>query len=290
MNKATADQPTFAAACVQFNVRRGDIEHNRTKAIAGIKAAAALGVEFVVLPELWPTSFVAEASDNLLAASQEAEQAVCTLARELSMVIVGGGLERQDGQLFDRAQVIDRGDVRGSYRKIHLFSPNAEDRHMSPGHDPVIADTSLGRIGVVICYDLRFPELVRYYFYKNVDVLAVPSQWPEARTTHWRTLLKARAIENEMFVIGCNRTGVETSLKNDEKLHYPGDSRIIDPMGETLGSGAGEEGPVTGEIELRKVRSMRRILPINKDRRPDLYAQIWRDSWDGGADVTADQR
>jgi len=281
VNKASSDQPTFSAACVQFNVRRGDVDHNRKKAIAGIKAAAAVGAELVVLPELWPTSFVAEAPDALLEASERAEVAVRTLARELNMVIVGGGLERAEGKLFDRAQVIDRGEILGSYRKIHLFSPNAEDRYLAAGDRPVIADTSLGRIGVVICYDLRFPELVRYYFYKNVGLLAVPSQWPEARTTHWRTMLKARAIENEMFIVGCNRTGVENSLKNDEKLHYPGDSRIIDPMGATLGSGAGEDGPVIGEIELRKVRSMRRILPIRRDRRPDIYAKIWRASWEG---------
>jgi predicted amidohydrolase len=93
---------------------------------------------------------------------------------------------------------------------------------------------------------------------------------------HWRILLKARAIENEMFVAGCNRTGVEGSLKNDESLLFPGDSRIIDPMGETLGAGTGEDTPVVAEIELRKVQSMRRILPIHRDRRLDVYEQLWQ--------------
>ena len=196
--------------------------------------------------------------------------------RELNMVVVGGGMEREEGQLFNRALVADGGKVLGSYRKIHLFSPNAENRHYAPGQQPLIVDTSLGRIGVLICYDIRFPELVRYYFYQDTDLLAIPSQWPEARTEHWRVLLRARAIENEMFVAGCNRTGVEGSLKNDENLLFPGDSRIIDPMGETIGAGTGEDEPVIAEVELRKVQSMRRILPIHRDRRLDVYEQLWQ--------------
>jgi predicted amidohydrolase len=216
---------------VQFNVKRGDVEQNLQSARSGIKAAAQAGARLAVLPEMWPTSFVKDASDALLDASARAEDSVTKLSRELQMVIVGGGLERDGEQMFNRALVADRGVVLGSYRKIHLFSPHAENRHYAPGARPLIVDTSVGRIGVLICYDIRFPELVRYYFYRDTALLAVPSQWPESRSEHWRILLKARAIENEMFVAGCNRTGVEGSLKNDESLLFPGDSRIIDPMG-----------------------------------------------------------
>ena len=119
---------------------------------------------------------------------------------------------------------------------------------------------------------------MRYHFYRGVELLAIPSQWPEARAEHWRILLKARAIENEFFVAGCNRTGMEGSMKNDEHLHFPGDSRIVDPMGETIGAGTGEDGPICAEVELRKVQSMRRILPIHRDRRLDVYERLWRES------------
>lgn len=279
MSKPSQSRPRFPCACVQFDVKRGEVDRNLQSAVDGINAAAEAGARLVVLPEMWPTSFVKEISDSLLTASQKAEEAIVALSKRHRMVIVGGGLDKQDGQYFNRALAIDSGVVLGSYRKIHLFSPHAENRHLSAGDAPLIADTSLGRIGVMICYDIRFPELVRYYFYKSTDILAVPSQWPEARTEHWRVLLKARAIENEMFVVGCNRTGVEGSLKTDESLHFPGDSRIIDPMGETLGSGTGENAPVVAEIELRKVQSMRRILPIRKDRRLDVYEQLWQGDW-----------
>jgi predicted amidohydrolase len=272
-------QTRFLCACVQFNVRRADIDKNRASAIAGMRAAAEEGARLVVLPEMWPTSFVTTVTDALLDASRASEQAVIDLARELDLVVVGGGLEREDGHLFNRALVVESGTVLGSYRKIHLFSPHAENRYLTAGSDPLIVETRLGRIGVLICYDLRFPELVRHYFSRKTDLLAVPSQWPEARSEHWRVLLKARAIENEMFVVGCNRTGVEASLKNEELLSFPGDSRIIDPMGEVLGSGAGEDGPVLGEVALRKVETMRRILPIRKDRRIDVYERLWQGDW-----------
>ena len=83
-----------------------------------------------------------------------------------------------------------------------------------------MVDTELGRLGVLVCYDLRFPELARYYFHSGVEVLVVPGQWPESRGQHWRTLLRARAIENEVFVVGCNRTGQEPSLRNGEPMPF----------------------------------------------------------------------
>ena len=270
---------------MQFNVRRGDVEQNAKSALDGIREAAEDGAELIVLPEMWPTSFVREASDSLIEASLAAEDRVTALSKDLGIVVVGGGIERDGDQLFNRARIIDRGEVLGSYRKIHLFSPNAEHRHLTPGADPLIADTSLGRVGVLICYDIRFPELVRYHFYQGAELLAVPSQWPEARSEHWRVLLKARAIENELFVAGCNRTGVEESMKNDDHLHFPGDSRIVDPMGEAIGAGTGEDGPICAEVELRKVQSMRRILPIHRDRRLDVYEKLWKGSFSAEPDV-----
>ena len=264
---------------MQFDVRRGDVAGNLEQATAGIEAAARDGARLIVLPEMWTTSFVENIDDALLDASREAEQSVIQLAKRLDLVIVGGGLDRASGKFYNRALVVDSGHVLGSYRKIHLFTPNAEDRLHSPGSTPLIVDTSVGRLGVVICYDIRFPELIRYYFCQGVELLAIPSQWPEARAGHWRALLKARAIENEMFVLGCNRTGAEPSLKTDELLHFPGDSRIVDPMGDTLVAGKGENGALCAQANLRDVRTMRRILPVARDRRPEIYDEIWGGSW-----------
>ena len=278
-----SEQSSFVCACIQFDVRRGDVEHNRSTAIAGLRKAAEAGARFAVLPELWTTSFTQEIDDAMLTASLAAEQALVELSRELGMVIVGGGVEREKSCLYNRALVIDNGRILGNYRKVHLFSVNGEQRVMTHGQEPLVVDTSLGRVGVLICYDMRFPELVRHYFYEGVQILAVTAQWPEARATHWRTLTRARAIENEMFVVGCNRTGNETSLKNEEQVVFPGDSRIVDPMGEPLATGTGEDEPVLGTIEIRKVKAMRRILPLMKDSRPKVYRAIWQQAWESRA-------
>jgi predicted amidohydrolase len=269
----------YQAACLQFDVRRDDVALNSMAVTTGLRAAAAGGARLVVLPELWTTSFPTAVSDTLLAAATDAEQQVERLSAELNLIVVGSSLERDGGRLFNRARIVESGRVLANYRKIHLFSPNAEPMLFAGGDEPVQVECGAGRLGVLICYDIRFPELVRWYFHKRVDVLAVPAQWPEARAGHWRALLTARAIENQMFVVGCNRTGVEPSLRGRDQLRFPGDSRVVDPMGEVLAAGAGENGPVSATIETRKAVMIRRILPIARDRRPSVYQKLWLPLW-----------
>lgn len=271
------DDGVFHAACIQFDVQRGRVDANLAQAKAGIAEAAAEGCRLCVLPEMWSTSFMPQFPDDVLAAAAAAEAELLQLSKDHGMVIVGSAVEPTGDDPFNTARVYDLGVEIGAYRKMHMFSPNAENRHHAAGEHPLLVDSSVGKLGVIICYDLRFPELVRWYFHKGAEILVVPAQWPEARAQHWRTLLRARAIENELFVIGCNRTGNENSLKTDEALPFPGDSRIIDPTGEVLASGAGADAPLIAEIELRKARLMRRILPIARDQRPTVYRELWQD-------------
>ena len=280
----TDDAPEVATigACVQFDVRRGDVEHNVARMTEGLQAAAQGGARLVVLPEMWTTSFTPTVTPELVAASRAAEQRMIELSATLGLVVVGGGLAEHDGKHFNHALIVDAGRVLGDYRKIHLFTPNAEHRVLAAGDEPVIADTSVGRIGVLLCYDIRFPELVRWHFYRKAEILAVPAQWPEARAAHWRALLTARAIENQAWVLGCNRFGVEASMRQNENLLFPGDSRIIDPMGEIVATGAGEDSLILAELELRRVRTMRRILPVARDRRPALYLKWWMPGFRNG--------
>jgi nucleoid DNA-binding protein len=190
------------AACVQFDVRRGDVEANVAAVEQGLEDAAGRGARICVLPEMWSTSFLPRFPAPLLQAAAVAESKVLELSRRHGMMIVGSSPEASADGVHNSARVYDRGTALGVYRKIHLFSPNAEHKHHASGGVPLVIDSEVGRIGVMICYDLRFPELARYYFRKGVEILLVPAQWPEVRSQHWRTLLRARAIENEMFVIG----------------------------------------------------------------------------------------
>ncbi|MGC6486179.1 MAG: nitrilase-related carbon-nitrogen hydrolase [Planctomycetota bacterium] len=270
----------YLAAAVQFDVVAGDVDANVAEMKRGVEDAVGAGAKLCVLPEMWPTSFLPEFDASTLEASATAERALQELSEEHGVVLVGSSVEAHGDQLFNTAHVYERGEVRGSYRKIHLFSPNLEHRHHAAGHEPCIVDTELGRLGVLICYDLRFPELSRYYFHCGVEVLVVPGQWPESRGQHWRTLLRARAIENEVFVVGCNRTGQEPSLRNGESMPFSGDGRVVDPTGELLATGKGDAGPVIGPIELRKVRTMRRILPVAADLRPEVYRKLLVEAYD----------
>ncbi len=274
------DHQPFTAACLQFDVRAGDVAANLVAVRAAIDEAKDSDARLCVLPELWSTSFLETYSDALLKEVEDAENELRELSREHGLVIVGSTIEPSDGRFYNTAYVHENGETLGKYRKIHLFSPNAEDRHHTAGEEPLIVQTGVGKLGVLVCYDLRFPELSRYYFHNQVEILVVPGQWPEARSQHWRTLLRARAIENEMFVVGCNRTGQEASLKNGEPMPFPGDGRIIAPTGEILASGTGDAGAVIAEIERRKVRTMRRILPLNRDLRPAVYRRLFEATWE----------
>ncbi len=275
------ENPTsLIAACVQFDVHRGEVDANVRRAAAGITSAVAAGARLCVLPEMWSTSFMTEYDAATLAAAAQAEATLIELSRVHGLVLVGSSVEAGADGARNCARVYDCGTLVGSYRKIHLFSPHAEHRHHQAGDEPLIVDTSAGRLGVLICYDIRFPELARYYFHKGVEILVVPAQWPEARAQHWRTLLRARAIENETFVIGCNRTGQEPSLKNEDPLAFPGDGRIIDPTGEILAAGNGDAGALVAELQMRTARTMRRILPVDRDQRPSVYRRLWDDAWD----------
>lgn len=265
----------FLAACVQFDVRPGDVAANSAAMRAGVEEAVSAGARLCVLPELWSTSFLSTFEEATVAEAEQAEAELAELSRQHDLVIVGSTIELAGDQVFNTAHVHERGARLASYRKIHRFSPNLEHRHHAAGDSPCVVDTRLGKLGVMICYDIRFPELSRYYFHRGVDVLVVPGQWPEARAQHWRTLLRARAIENQMFVVGCNRTGQEPSQRNGEPMAFPGDGRIVDPTGEVLAAGSGEAGAIVAAIELRKNRTMRRILPISRDQRPSVYRRLF---------------
>lgn len=270
----------FKAACIQFNVVRGDVATNLARATHLVESAAADEAVMLVLPEMWTTSFPRELSEDLLQESEAAEERLRQLSEQHDLVTVGSSLERSEAGWHNTARVYDCGVEVGRYRKIHLFTPQGENRTMAAGSTPLVVDTSLGRVGVVICYDLRFPELIRFLFHRSVEYLVVPAQWPEARSNHWRALAEARAMENQCYVLACNRSGQEQSLKLDEQLVFPGDSRIIDPMGVILAEGSGDDEPVVADLEPRRIRTMRRILPIRKDRRPDVYRALWEQVWE----------
>jgi omega-amidase len=277
------------AAAFQFDVRRGEVDANLRTVEAALRRAAEQGIELVVLPEMWPTSFPPPggAREDLLRRSDEALERLAELAGELELIVCGSAFAAPEPWLDDapsprpanRLQILDGTGAPGpartllAYDKVHLFTPTAEDEIFSAGHrPPPAADTRAGRLSGIVCYDLRFPELTRVPFHEGAQILCVPAQWPTVRAAHFRALAAGVAVANQCFVVLANRTGSERAGRRQLELSFPGQSLIVDPNGSVLAEGGSEEALVPAEIDLTLVRELRARVPVSRDQRPLLYA------------------
>ena len=260
-------------ALAQFEVKRGDPDSNLETIESYAQDAAGQGADLLCLPEMVTTGFDWAKNRELLATSAEHHDRVSAIARSNKLALCGSFLEGTDSDkpcntllYFDAA-----GDVLACYRKIHLFSVFREEEHVMPGEEIVVADIGHSSAGFGICYDLRFPELFR----KNTDLGAklqiLPAAFPHPRLEHWRTLVTARAIENQCYFIAVNQTGVEGHGSTVGSTHYFGHSMVVDPWGEVLAEAGEAAELIFAEIDLGLVDSTRGKLPALKDRRPELF-------------------
>jgi len=141
-----------------------------------------------------------------------------------------------------------------------LFPLMNEDMYLTPGTGPVTFATPWGKVGLGICYDLRFPEFFLPYALDDISLVLLPAEWPHPRLHHWRTLLQARAIENQLFVAACNRVG------RSGETHFFGHSMVISPWGEVLLEAGEQEVLLTTEVDLDRVREARTRLPVLQSR------------------------
>lgn len=253
----------------QFAVQKGDPPANWETVQRMTAEAARQGADVVVFPELWDGGYrleEAKAFANVLGEGLFAQ--LTDLAKKHDIHIIGSTFEMCNRGVANTASVIspDEG-LLASYQKIHLFPLMDEHLYLKPGDGPTQLDTMWGQTALAICYDLRFPELFRNYAVAGAKITFLPSEWPHPRLEHFRTLVRARAIENQMFMVTCNRVGVD----DDTGTHFCGHSMVVDPWGEIvieLGEG---EGVYTVEIDLDLVDDVRQRIPILKDRRPEHY-------------------
>jgi len=140
-----------------------------------------------------------------------------------------------------------------------------EEKWLAPGEKLELVESDWGLTGLGVCYDLRFPELFRHYALRGARLVLLPAEWPARRAYHWQTLLRARAIENQMFLAGCNRVG------ESKGEVFGGGSAVIDPWGEAVVEGGSAETLLTAEIDLDQVDTVRSRIPVFKDRRPEIY-------------------
>ncbi|MEX1019928.1 MAG: carbon-nitrogen family hydrolase [Litorilinea sp.] len=258
---------------VQMDCILGDPKENFARATPLIAEAAQQGSQLVVLPELWSTAYDLEnAAAHASPLAQRAGERgwfgrLAGLARKNKIWLTGSLLEAQaDGRYYNTMPIYGPdGRLKGVYRKIHLFRLMEEEIYLSPGQNTTLLELPWGKTGLAICYDLRFPEMFRQYALLGAQLILMPAEWPNPRREHWRTLIRARAIENQCFVAACNRVG---SSKGAE---FFGASAIVDPWGETLIEGGEQAEILTATIDLATVEAVRQRIPVFSDRRPELY-------------------
>ncbi|MCG8470869.1 MAG: carbon-nitrogen family hydrolase [Desulfobacterales bacterium] len=258
---------SLVAGLVQFDVMEGSVESNLTRVFQGMLKLAESGAHLVVLPEMWSGGFDYDHLAELAQKTPDIVERLRAFAVRERLVIAGSLPEAVSGGVANTLFVVDAdGRLAGSYRKIHLFSPTGEDAYFMAGKKNEVISTSVGNIGPMICYDLRFPELARSLAVKGAEILICPAQWPQAREGHWEALLKARAIENQCFVIGCNRVG------RSGGLIFSGASQMVSPLGEVCGHAGSSDGELLTEIFRGTMDEFRSAVPCLEERRPMCYS------------------
>lgn len=257
-------------ACIQFNVRFGKVEENYTRVEAFLRDAASQGAEIAVLPEMWNTGYALERLPEIADVDGErTKHFLSGLAKELSLHIVGGSVATKQADKFYNTMYTfnNEGELVGEYSKAHLFRLMDEHKYLTAGNK--MNNFKLGELEAagVICYDIRFPEWLRSHALAGAKVLFVPAQWPTARVDHWKTLLQARAIENQCYVVAVNRIASKPE-------NFNGQSMVIKPWGEIVWVGSETEEMAIVEVEFDEVDEVRGRIPVYTDRRPELYANV----------------
>lgn len=221
------------------------------------------GTELVVLPEMFTTGF--SMNPTLLAEEMNGKTVewMKRIAIEKRIVLTGSIIVKENEQYFNRLiWMLPNGEF-GMYDKHHLFSYAEEDKHFSAGDKRLITSVKGIKINTQVCYDLRFPVWSRLGAENEYDILLYVANWPARRNHAWKTLLQARAIENQCVVIACNCVG-----EDGNGIIYSGDSCIINPLGEIVISKVNEEGFLYYTIQKSEIETIRNQFPFAKDKDP----------------------
>lgn len=262
---------TLRVALIQSDIVFGDPEANYSAFEEKMKRAVEQQANLLILPEMWTTAYdlkrIQEIGDP---EGKRTKEFLKSFAKENQVTIIGGSVAEIQGDKVNNATYVvnPEGKIIAEYRKIHLFRIMKEDKYLAGGEELATFPLKETKVGVTICYDIRFPELARAYALQGAGILVNAAEWPHPRLHHWRTLLQARAIENQMFVIACNRVG------KSGKTHFFGHSMVIDPWGEVLVEGGEEEEILVVDIDLSLIEEVRNKIPVFADRQPDLYPQL----------------
>ena len=255
-------------ALAQMAVAMGRPKTNQRVAQSLAAQAVAQGADLLLLPELWVTGYDLDQIREYASPLDSGHFALMAeLAQTHQLYVAGTALETNpDGRPFNTAALYGPdGNRVGAYRKVHLWAPLGEVEQMTRGDALPAFDLPWGRVAMAICYDLRFPELWRRLADAGAQLILIPAEWPVPRVEHWRLLLRARAMENQLFVAGCNRAGA------DADGEFGGHSAVVDPWARVLVEGGSEPGLFVTTIQMDDVTRARQMFPFLADRRPEVY-------------------
>jgi omega-amidase len=252
--------------CYQMNIMPGDVSGNVGKIERILPQVKGEGCQLLVLPEMWSGGFVYSALQEMADRTPAVLEKLQDWAVKYRMVLVGSLPEAEGDKIFNTSYVLDiSGVVSGKYRKMHLFSLTGEHDYFERGLVPLVCDTSLGRLGIEICYDLRFPELSRRLALDGAEILCFSALWPVTRIDHWSLLLRSRAVENQLFIIACNGCGIEGNTQ------FGGASAIISPSGKPLAEAHRSEETIIARLNFAEMMDFRQHIPCFSDRLPGIY-------------------
>ena len=264
-------------AALSFDVRRGQPLANLAEVERGLASARERGIELVLLPEMWPTSFPTPEShrDELRQGSELCRARLIELCRQWGMFVAGSMFHFAAELPTNRFELIGPSGPLLCYDKVHLFSPTAEPAGFTAGSAPPgVATLAQGKVSAVVCYDLRFPELLRVPWLAGAELLLVPCQWPSARAAQLRALALGTAAWMQAFVLVCNRTGTDRIGRRAMELEFGGGSLLAGPRGRVLAQGTCEPGLVHAQLDWDDLRALRREIPVQRDRRPAAYGEL----------------
>lgn len=252
---------------VQFEAIAGDIDKNILKINELLEKSNHSSADLIVLPELWTIGW---SSENFNKSSEPIfHSRAYNFLKEIAIkynsnVIGGSAVLRKDGEKDRNTSLIfnRKGDLISCYDKFHLFSHRgqSEGSFLQEGETPVIVKTDVGKIGVSICYDIRFPEMFRLYAFNDADIIVNMAAWPKAFVDEYVTLAKARAIENQLIFVSSCLTG-----KINESFDFSGNSMIIDYKGKYISKLNEQEAVLFAEVDLDEMHMYRKQIPILKD-------------------------
>jgi predicted amidohydrolase len=260
-------------AAIQHDIVWEDRDANFARLAPMIDAAAHAGARLVLLAEMFAVGFSMDTAKTRECFDGASAQFLSDQARAHGCWVGGsipelgeGVAANDDARPFNTFVLAAPDGTRHRYRKIHPFTYAREEQAFAAGDafttvDIAIAGEGVVRTSLFVCYDLRFGDEM-WALARTTDLYLFPANWPDSRRHHWRSLLVARAIENQAYVVGCNRVG-----DAPPKLHYAGDSMIVDPLGETLASAADGESIVFADVDAERVRVVRERFPFLRDRR-----------------------